>query len=390
MDPDLPQRLKAAARERVESARAELIDLSHRIHANPELAYQERLSSGWVADMLEQGGFSVSRGAGGLETALVATIGSGPLNVALVIEYDALPEVGHACGHNIIAASSVGAALALAPLADELGIRVTAVGTPAEEGGNGKGALIDAGVFADAHCALMVHPGPTDVAMPEVLAAQTLEITYTGRSAHAGAFPERGVNAADAMVIAQVAIGQLRQSLLATDRVHGIVTLGGEASNIIPARTKGDWMVRASSSARLAELRERVQRCFEAGALASGASLEVTLRPVYDDMIHDVELSTLYQRNAEALGRTFGGQSDFNRFSTDMGNVSYVAPSIHPVLGIDAGGASNHQPAFAAATVTPSGDQAIFDGAVALAWTAIDAALDEGIRGRLLERATGG
>jgi metal-dependent amidase/aminoacylase/carboxypeptidase family protein len=226
--------------------------------------------------------------------------------------------------------------------------------------------------------------------MPEVLAAQTIEVTYTGRSAHAGAFPERGINAADAIVIAQVAIGQLRQSLLATDRVHGIVTLGGEASNIIPARTKGDWMVRASSSARLAELRERVQRCFDAGALASGASLEVTLRPVYDDMIHDVELATLYQQNAEALGRTFGGQSDFNRFSTDMGNVSYVAPSIHPVLGIDAGGASNHQPAFAEATVTPSGDQAIFDGAVALAWTAIDAALDQRVRGRLLERPNSG
>ena len=386
MDPSRVERAKQTARERVEQARASLIELSHRIHANPELAYQERLSSGWVAEMLEQSGFEVTRGAGGLETALVGTYGQGPLNVAFVIEYDALPDVGHACGHNIIAASSVGAALGLAPLADELGVRVSAIGTPAEEGGNGKGALIDAGVFADVHCALMIHPGPTDVAMPEVLAAQTLEITYTGRSAHAGAYPERGINAGDAMVIAQVAIGQLRQSLLASDRVHGIVTLGGEASNIIPARTRADYMVRAATSARLGELRERVQRCFEAGALATGATLDVLLRPVYDDMIHDPDLVAIYQRNAEALGRSFGGASDFNRFSTDMGNVSYVVPSIHPVLGVEADGASNHQPAFAAATVTPSGDQAVFDGAVALAWTAIDAALDERVRARLLAR----
>lgn len=386
MDPDRAERAKQAARERVEGLRPALIDLSHRIHANPELAYQERLSSGWIGEMLERAGFSVTRGIGGLDTALVGTFGPGPLNVALVIEYDALPEVGHACGHNIIAASSVGAALALAPLAQELGIRISAIGTPAEEGGNGKAALIDAGVFADAHCALMVHPGPTDVATPEVLAAQTLEITYTGRGAHAGAYPERGINAADALVIAQVAIGQLRQSLLPSDRVHGIVTLGGEASNIIPALTRADWMVRAASSARLAEIRERVQRCFEAGALATGATLDVLLRPVYDDMVHDAQLAAIYQRNAEALGRTFGGPSDFNRFSTDMGNVSYVTRSIHPVIGIESDGASNHQPAFAAATVTPSGDQAVFDGAVALAWTVVDAALDDDSRQGLLRR----
>jgi amidohydrolase len=384
MDPTRVTNAKQVARERVAQARTALIELSHKIHANPELAYEERLSSGWVADMLEQGGFAVTRGAGGMETALVGTYGSGPLNVAMVIEYDALPEVGHACGHNIIAASSVGAALGLVPLADDLGIRISAIGTPAEEGGNGKAALIDAGVFADVHCALMIHPGPTDVATPEVLAAQTLEVTYTGRSAHAGAYPERGINAGDAMVVAQVAIGQLRQALIASDRVHGIVTLGGEASNIIPSLTKANYMVRAGSAARLEEVRERVMRCFEAGALASGATIDVMLRPLYADMIHDPDLVRMYAANAEALGRSFGGPSDFNRFSTDMGNVSYVVPSIHPVLGVEAHGASNHQPAFAAATVTPSGDQAVFDGAVALAWTAIDAALDEHLRARLL------
>lgn len=375
---------KQVARARVEAARDRLVDLSHQIHANPELAYEERRASGWLVDALREAGYSVETPAGGLDTAFDAKIGNGPLHVAVIAEYDALPEVGHACGHNIIAASAVGAAIGLAGVADELGMRVSVVGTPAEEGGNGKQALIDAGLFEDEHFALMVHPGPTDVLMSEILAAQSLEVTYTGVPSHAGAFPERGVNAADAIVIAQVAIGLLRQSLLASDRVHGIVTVGGEAQNIIPARAEGIWMVRATTVARMEAVRDRVKSCFEAGAWATGASLEVVERPVYADMRHDVELAGLYQVNAQALGRTFGGASDFNRYSTDMGNISYVVPSIHPVIGIDAGGHSNHQPEFAAATVTPSGDLAVIDGAVAMAWTVIDAAVDRSLRERML------
>ena len=379
-----PTEAKDRVRGRVDHDRATLIDLSHRIHANPELMYQERLSAGWCADLLEAAGYAVQRGVAHLETAIVGTYGPGPLNVALLIEYDALPEVGHACGHNIIAGSAVGAALALTEVAEELGLRVTAIGSPAEEGGGGKAELIDVGAFEGVHAALMVHPGPSDVAAPEVLAAQTLEVTYTGRPAHAGGFPERGINAADAVVIAQVAIGLLRQHLLGSDRVHGIVTRGGEASNIIPALVHAEWMVRASNAARLEELKEKVRLCCEAGALATGASMEIMERPLYADMIHDSELVDAYVANAEKLGRSFAATSAFNRFSTDMGNVSYVVPSIHPVIEIDAAGASNHQPEFAAATVTPSGDQAVIDGAVALAWTAIDAATDKRVRDRLL------
>ena len=383
-----PNEAKDRARARVERDRAQLIDLSHRIHANPELMYKEHLSSGWCADFLESAGYDVQRGVAHMDTAIVGTFGRGPLNVALLIEYDALPEVGHACGHNIIAASSVGAAMALTEVADELGLRVTAIGSPAEEGGGGKKELIDAGAFEGVHAALMVHPGPSDVAAPEVLAAQTLEVTYKGRAAHAGGYPERGINAADAIVVAQVAIGLLRQHLLPADRVHGIVTRGGEASNIIPALVRAEWMVRASNSARLEEVKERVRRCFEAGALATGATMEIVERPLYADMIHDADLVHMYAANAEALGRSFATTSAFNRFSTDMGNVSYVVPSIHPVIEIDAGGASNHQPEFAAAGVTESGDKAIFDGAVALAWTVIDAATDESTRNRLMSRPT--
>jgi amidohydrolase len=375
---------KQVARERIERAHEALIGLSHRIHANPELGYQEKLVSGWLAEWLESEGFEVQRGAAGLETAFVGGFGPGPLNIALIAEYDALPKIGHACGHNIISATAVGAALALACVADGLGLRVTVIGTPAEEGGAGKVELLNAGIFDGVHCALMIHPGPGDVIEPEVLAAQSLEITYSGRPSHAGAAPERGINAADGLVIAQVAIGLLRQSLLPTDRVHGIVTVGGEAMNVIPARAEAIWMIRASTVARLDQLREKVRRCFEAGALASGATLSIKEHQVYADMRHDRDLTRLYAANAETLGRSFGGPGEFNRFSTDQGNVSYRVPAIHPILGIDSGGAVNHQPEFAAATITPAADRAILDGAVALAWTAIDAATDEALRSRLL------
>jgi amidohydrolase len=378
--------LKQAARSRVEAAYPALVELSHRIHANPELGYKEVQASGWLCDWLESAGFKVERGVGGLPTAFRATFGSGPLNVAFIAEYDALPEVGHACGHNIIATAALGAAAGLAAVADHIGVTVSVIGTPAEEGGAGKVELIDAGTFSGVHCALMVHPGPADVLEPEVLAAQSYDIVYTGRTAHAGAAPEKGINAADALVVAQVAIGLLRQSLLATDRVHGIVKLGGEAMNIIPGRTEAVWMVRAATVARLEEVRAKVKRCFEAGALASGATLSINDHPVYADMRHDPDLVGLYQANAEALGRSFGGSSTFTRFSTDQGNVSYVVPAIHPIIDIGCAPAVNHQPEFAAATITPAGDKAILDGALALAWTAIDAAADADMRKRIITR----
>jgi amidohydrolase len=384
---------KEIARQRVERAHEALIGLSHWIQANPELNFQETLACGWLVEWLEKAGFDVQRNVADLETAFVGTYGSGPLNVAIIAEYDALPEVGHACGHNVIAASAIGAGIALAAVADQLGIRVSVIGTPAEEGGGGKIVMIDRGVFDEVHCALMVHPGPSDLLLPEVLAAQTLEITYMGKPAHAGSFPERGINAADAVVVAQVAIGLLRQSLTPGDRVHGIVQSGGDASNIIPAKVTAEWMVRATTVARLDELREKVRRCFEAGALASGAELEIVERPVYADMRHDAILTSYYAQNLESLGRSLAGRPgdpkrlDMNRFSTDMGNVSYVTPSIHPILGIDSAPAVNHQPEFTDATVSAAADQAIYDGALAMAWTAIDAAQDPDLRRRLIERS---
>ncbi len=377
---------KLSARELLEEAHPALIGLSHWIHANPEVGFEEDLAAGWVAEWLTTGGFEVETGAAGLPTAVIGRTGPGPFHVAICAEYDALPEIGHACGHNIIAAASVGAALALASVADDLGLRVTVLGTPAEETGGGKLRFIDAGVFDGVHAAMMVHPWPTDVATPNIIAVNQLEVTFTGREAHAAGFPELGRNAADALVIAQTAIGLLRQQLLPTDRVHGIVTRGGDAPNIIPAHTAAVYMVRAHDRARLDELAGLVTRCFEAGALATGTTASIVEGVMYADMVHDPDLAALYRHNAGLVGRVFDDTTS-SPVSTDMGNVSHVVPSIHPMIGIDAGGAVNHQAAFAEACATPSADQAILDGAIAMAWTAIDAAQDEVLRGRLMGEA---
>jgi amidohydrolase len=373
---------KQIARELLEEAHPALVGLSHWIHANPELGYEEVLASGWVAEWLVTAGFDVRTGVGGMPTAIVASNGPGPFHVAVCVEYDALPAVGHACGHNVIAAAGVGAGLALAAVAEPLGLRVTVLGTPAEESGGGKIGLIQAGALDGVHAAMMVHPWPQDEAMPSIIAIRTLDVTYTGREAHAAGFPHLGVNAGDALVVAQTAIALLRQQLLPTDRVHGIVTKGGDAPNVIPARTTAQWMVRGPDLARLDEVTALVRRCFEAGAVATGASVDIREEVTYADLRHDPALARLYQVNAEALGRTFGTPG--TPVSTDMGNVSYLVPTIHPMIGIEAGGAVNHQAAFAAACATASADRAILDGALAMAWTAIDAARDEVLRARLM------
>jgi len=382
---------KARARERLEALRPRLVDLSHRIHARPELGFEEERAAEWIGDILDGAGMRVARGVGGLPTAFLARIGSGPLHVALCAEYDALPGIGHACGHNVIAAMAVGAALAAAEVADDVGLTVSVVGTPAEEGGGGKILLLERGAFDGVHAALMVHPAPMDAVDPPILAAAQFTVRYTGKAAHASAFPERGINAADALTVAQTAIGLLRQHLRSTDRVHGIVTVGGEAPNIVPARAEASYMVRARSLGDLEEVRGKVHRCFEAGALATGATLTVTdSHPPYTEMLHDDTIAAAYRRNAEALGRIFpdlGAILERAAGSTDMGNVSLALPAIHPFIGIDSLPAVNHQPEFAAHCATPAADRALVDGALALAWTAIDLATDATVCERLRARS---
>lgn len=382
------QDAKERARATVESSRDELLSLSHRIHANPELAFEEHESSRWVSEALAAGGFDVSRGAFDLPTAFVATTGSGPLTIAICAEYDALPAVGHACGHNIIASSAVGAGLALAGLADEFGLTIQVIGTPAEERGerSGKILLLERGAFDGVHAAMMVHPHPHDVAAPRMIAVAVWDVIYTGKEAHSAAWPERGINAADALTVAQAAIGLLRQHILTTDRVHGIITKGGDAPNIVPAHTSARYMARSERLPELQALRDRVMKCFEAGALATGATMDVVGGEFpYAHVEHDAELAAIYKANAEALGRTFV-EVDGASGSTDMGNVSLAVPSIHPFIGIDSGDAVNHQHEFAEASVRPAADKAVTDAAIGMAWTVLDIASSDELRTRLTSR----
>ena len=385
---------KAAARERFARSQDALIALSHRIHAHPELGFEEEKASTWLAETLDQAGFHVRTGVYDLPTAFVARAGSGPLHVAICAEYDSLPGIGHACGHNIIAAAAVGAALAAAQVADDVGLTVSVLGTPAEEVGDagGKILLLERGAFADAHAAMMVHPAPMDVVDPAIIACSMFHVAYTGKEAHASAFPERGINAADALTVAQTAIGLLRQHIHPTDRIHGIVTNGGSAPNVVPAHTEARYIVRAKTLDELDAIKAKVHRCFEAGALATGSTLSITGgdKP-YAEHRSDPDMAAFYERNATELGRTFtppDPHTERAAGSTDMGNVSLALPSLHPFIGIDSLPAVNHQPEFTAHCITPAADSALIDGALALAWTAIDMATDARLRDRLIQRTS--
>ena len=384
---------KAGAQERFTQAQDDLIALSHRIHAHPELGFEEEKACAWIAETLSNAGFDIETGICDLPTAFVARAGSGPLHITICAEYDCLPGIGHACGHNIIAASAVGAGIAAAKVADEVGLTVSVLGTPAEEVGDagGKILLLERDAFTDAHAAMMVHPAPMDVVDPAIIACSMFHVHYTGKEAHASAFPEHGINAADALTVAQTAIGLLRQHIRSTDRIHGIITQGGDAPNIIPAHTEAKYIVRAKTLDELDSIKEKVQRCFEAGALATGSRLEIVGgdKP-YAEHRSDMEIARLYQRNAEALGRVFperGPAIERAAGSTDMGNVSLALPSIHPFIGIDSLPAVNHQPEFTAHCVTQAADKALIDGALSMAWTAIDMATDAKIRDRLIKQA---
>ena len=375
----------AAAEEKVDADTERLLELSHLVHAHPELAFEEERSSAWVAEALSEDGLTVETGAADLPTAFVATAGSGPFVLAICAEYDALPGIGHACGHNVIAAAAVGAGRALAPLADELGLTVKVFGTPAEEGGGGKILMLERGAFDGVHGAMMVHPAPIELKQMQCLAVSHIDVHFHGKEAHASAFPEQGINAADAITVSQVAIGLLRQHFRGRDQVHGIVTKGGDAPNIVPAHASAKYYIRSDTIADLERLQPRIMRCFEAGALATGTTLDVLdMSPPYSEFTADDLMSAVYVRNAEAIGRRVNVGGTMGGGSTDMANISLALPAIHPMLGIDSLPAVNHQPEFAAACIRPAADKAVRDGALAMARTCIELALDEGQRTRLM------
>ncbi len=378
----------AAVAELVQRHRTDLIALSRSLHAEPELAFEEHRSAAKTQTLAAERGFEVESGTGGLPTAFRAVYGDGELVVGICAEYDALPGLGHACGHNIIAAAGVGAALALAEVADMLDLTVVLLGTPAEEAGGGKALLLEAGGFNDIAACVMVHPGPLDIERPRSLALSDVAVTFTGREAHAAVAPFAGLNAADAATVAQVAVGLLRQQLEPGQMVHGIVTDGGQAANVIPAQAAMRYIMRAADSSALEQLRRRVTDCFRAGAIAAGCQFDVVdTEPRYLELAPDQWLSAVFGEELLRLGRKPVGPGEPAAIapfgSTDMGNVSHAMPAIHPTIGIDAQGASIHQAAFAAAAGSPSGDAAVIDGAVTLARTLVRLARSSAQRDRV-------
>ncbi|WP_420098422.1 M20 family metallopeptidase [Corynebacterium sp.] len=378
MSEELKVALKGRLKDAIAAVQPDLVALSEWLHAHPETAWQEHASAARCASFLRDRGFEVTENFVDLETSFHATYGSGAFRLALMAEYDALPNIGHACGHNLIAAMSLGAAVALAPVADELGVTVEVFGTPAEEGGGGKIEMLDRGAFDGLDFAMMVHPAPVDVVRARPFAVEHWEVTYTGQAAHAASYPTEGVNAADAFTVAEVGIALLRQQLPPSVRVHGIVTHGGDAPNAIPGRTRGRWYVRANDMQQLKETGDKVKRCFEAGALATGCEVEIRdeSKPYSDFRTADRALR-FYEANALALGRELhregdGPEAEMCRASTDMANVSWAVPAIHPYIGVGSYPVLNHQAPFADACVGQVAEQALSDGAVGLAWTAVD------------------
>ena len=375
--------------ETVVRRRGDLIELSHDIHAEPELAFAEHRSCAKTQALAAERGFDVTTPAGGLDTAFRAVYGSGSLVVGVCAEYDALPGIGHACGHNIIAASAVGTALALAEVADDLDLTVVLLGTPAEEAGGGKVLMLEAGLFDDIAATVMLHPGPLDIAAARSLALSQVAVSYVGRESHAAVAPHLGINAADAVTVAQVAIGLLRQQLAPGQMVHGIVTDGGQASNVIPAHAEMQYTMRADDAAGLAALEARMADCFLAGAVGTGCDYDITAtEPPYLELTPDGWLAETFRAEMQRVGRSPVGRElevALPLGSTDMGNVTQVMPGIHPIVGIDANGASVHQPGFAAAAVGPSADRAVVEGSIMLARTVVALAENSAERERVLE-----
>jgi amidohydrolase len=372
-----PEALKNQICDWIDSQRADLLRVSHAIHANPELAFEEHEACRVLVEALRKAGLNVETGSGGLETAFSTNFGndSGPC-VALLAEYDALPEIGHACGHNLIATAAVGAGLALANIAAELPGRVRVLGTPAEEKGGGKAIMMKAGAFAGVDCALMIHPAGFNIGAMPCICKTDVNVVYHGRAAHASAAPERGINALDALVLAYQSVAALRQHIRPDERIHGIITDGGKAANIVPETAAATFYVRSPRQKGLARLRERVHACFEAGAQATGATLEIEWSDVdYLDLRSSAPLEDSFRANAERLGREFipdDALPPMMAGSTDMGNVSHEFPSIHPMIAAAPINVSIHNREFADYAGGEMGDLAALDGAKSLAMTALD------------------
>jgi amidohydrolase len=362
----------------VDGARDEILDLSHRIHANPEPAFEEERAAEWISEILRGHGFDVEHPAGSLATAVRATLagggGAGP-RIGILAEYDALPGLGHGCGHNTMAASGVGAAIALASFAAELPGEIVFLGTPAEERGSGKKTMIDDGLFDGLDAALLFHPCDRNHVESQPLASEDVDVVFHGLQAHAAADPWRGRNALDAMILLFSSVGLWRQQLRTDARVHGIIQEGGSAANIIPDRTRAWFMLRSADQAYYAEMKTRFTALAEAAALATDTQVEVGFSGGAMTMKQNRTLEARWVANAAAYGIVDQGP-DPNSGSTDMGNVSWVCPTIHPELAIAPEGTPGHSILFRDAAATPAADATTLLAAALVAQTAYELFLD--------------
>ena len=369
------EKLKVQACALIDKNAETLVNVSHEIHDHPEQNYEEVFASELLTRSANDQGVHVELGAFDCATGFSGDVGSGP-TVCIMSEYDALPDIGHGCGHNIIAAAGLGAAIALASIADASGGRVRYMGTPAEEGGGGKILMARNGALVGVDLAMMVHPADADLATIDAIALQQLLVEYTGQESHAAAAPQLGRNALDAAVLGYMAVATLRQHILPTERIHGIFLKSGEKPNIVPREASSEWYVRSDNVTSLSALKPRVLASLESGALACGCSVSHEwIGTAYADMVTNDTMGTMYAHNALTLGRTVtdprhGGRRVVG--STDMGNVSHLVPSIHPMIASAPVGTSIHTKQFAQFARSPMADQAVLDGAKAMAMTAID------------------
>lgn len=360
----------------VRAVAADAIDLSHRVHDTPEIAFQEHRAAAWTAELLERHGFIVERRVGGLETAISASwrgSAQGPV-IAFLGEYDALPEVGHGCGHNLMCSSSAAAAVAAArTLGTDFHGELRFVGTPAEEAGNGKVHLIEAGIFRDVDVALQIHPSDRTTVEPQALALTEIGVEFHGVTAHASADPWLGKNALDALVTLYNSVSQWRQHLQPGERVHGIITHGGAAPNIVPDETAGRFYIRTPVDANLDALISRFHVMADAAAAAAGCTVTYVESPTNRcrTMLNIPTLANLFREHLERAGMA-DGPPDPNMGSTDMANVSHEVPTIHPMLAIAPEGTPGHSREFSEYARGPNGDATLLVAARALAATALD------------------
>ncbi len=372
--------LKARVCSVIDDLSSEFIETSHQIHENPELAFKEFKSAKILEALLAGHGMTVESGVAGMPTAFKAWATTGPGSasgagptIAILGEYDALPGVGHACGHNIIGTSAAAAGIALVKALGDIPATIIVFGCPAEEGGGGKIIMVREGLFKGVDAAMMTHPLPGEsmIGGPN-LATASFVVKYFGKAAHAAASPHEGINALDAVMIAFTAISYLRQQVTEDVRMHGFIAHGGEATNIIPEYVEARYLVRAEKRVTVDKISERVRHCFEAGALATGARLEITEGMRYSERVVNHTLADLMRANLRALGIPVKDEIQKVRGSTDFGEVSQVVPAVNAYLGIAPETVASHSREMALASKSPAGDKGLLDAAKAMAMTATD------------------